>query len=81
MGELNKELPVRSCQFYHYIIFVRSMGQENTKPEIIAKYPSTGHSSILTSARKTPLLPLKPQKRIECEGLLTLRTTPFKNCI
>ncbi len=57
------------------------MGQENTKPEIIAKYPSTGHSSILTSARKTPLPPLKPQKRIECEGLLTLRTTPFKNCI
>ena len=57
------------------------MGQEQIKQDLQLKNTPSKRESVVTSGRK-PIVPVvKASKRIECEGLLKLRSTPFKNSI
>ena len=57
------------------------MGQDESKPEPSHKPFPIISSSILSSARKSVMSKAKTLIGLDCEGLLKLRSTPFKNSI
>jgi hypothetical protein len=57
------------------------MGQEDSKPQISQKASPRNINFSLPSARKITTSTKAVLKRVECDGVLKLQSTPFKNCI
>lgn len=57
------------------------MGQEDSKPQISQKNSPRNVTFVPGSASKSFTKERRTHKRIQCEGMLKLQTTPFKNCI
>lgn len=57
------------------------MGQEDSKPELSHKTSPRNINFNLPSARRPTNASKIIAKRVDCDGVLKLQSTPFKNCI